>query len=44
MADKVKIEELEGELYRERRRSADLIEDRRRIQEELEKRKYEILL
>ena len=40
MSDKVKTEELEKELYRERRRCADLIEDRRRTQEELEIRKY----
>jgi len=43
MTDKAKIKELEKELYRERRGCADLMEEQRRIQSELETRKYEIL-
>lgn len=36
------IEELETELRQECRKSADLIEKRKSLEEELEKRKYEI--
>lgn len=36
------IEVLETELRHERRKSADLIEKRRSLEEELKKRKYEI--